>query len=145
MKSKNKGKYQNSWEIDKREFSRIFILIIIIFLLVLLHANMKMNILEESLISISVEFLYFSLFLHFIYFWISSIYIFLINYCFSVFLSSGVFICSQTLILFFFLSFLHSLSLLVFLFVILFLSLSHLVCISVSHFMILFDLMWCII
>ena len=28
MKSKNKGKYQNSWEIDKRDFSRIFIFIL---------------------------------------------------------------------------------------------------------------------
>ena len=28
MKSKNKRKYQNSWEIDKRDFSRIFILIL---------------------------------------------------------------------------------------------------------------------
>ena len=79
----------------------VFVLIILILLLVLLLANMKMNILEKSLISISHEFLYFSLFLHFIYFFISSKYIFLINYCFSVFLSSGVFILSQTLLLFF--------------------------------------------
>ena len=67
----------------------------------LLLANMKMNILEKSPFSISHGLLYFSLFLHFIYFFISSIYIFLINYCFSVFLSSGVFILSLTLILFF--------------------------------------------
>ena len=79
----------------------VFVLIIIIFLLVLSLAYMKMNILEKSLISISHEFLYFSLFLHFIYFCISSIYIFPINFCFSFFLSSSVFIFSQTLILFF--------------------------------------------
>ena len=79
----------------------VFVLIIIFFLLVLSLANMKMNILEKSPFSISDEFLYFPLFLHFIYFCISSIYIFLINYCFSFFLSSGVFIFSQTLIFFF--------------------------------------------
>ena len=64
----------------------------------LLLANMKINILEKSLFSISDEFLYFSLFLHFIYFCISSMYIFLIN---SVFLFSSIFILSLTLILFF--------------------------------------------
>ena len=74
---------------------------IIIFLLVLSLANMKMNILEKSPFSISHGLLYFSLFLHFIYFLISSIYIFLINYFFYFFLSSGVFILSLTLILFF--------------------------------------------
>ena len=79
----------------------VFVLIIIIFLLVLLLANMKMNILEKSPFSISHELLYFSLFLHFIYFFISSIYIFLINYCFSFFLFSSVFIFSLTLIFFF--------------------------------------------
>ena len=79
----------------------VFVLIILILLLVLLLANMKMNILEKSPFSISHGLLYFSLFFHFIYFCISSIYIFLINYCFSFFLSSGVFICSLTLILFF--------------------------------------------
>ena len=63
----------------------VFIFIIIIFFLVLLLANMKINILEKSLFSISHEFLYFSLFLHFIYFWISSICIFLINFCFLFF------------------------------------------------------------
>ena len=79
----------------------VIVLIIIILLLVLSLANMKMNILEKSPFSISHGLLYFSLFLHFIYFCISSIYIFLINYCFSFFLSSGVFIFSLTLILFF--------------------------------------------
>ena len=79
----------------------VFVLIIIISSLVLLLANIKINILEKSPISISHKFLYFSLFLHFIYFCISSIYIFLINFCFSVFLSSGVFIFSRILILFF--------------------------------------------
>ena len=79
----------------------VFVLIIIISSLVLLLANMKMNILEKSPFSISHEFSYFSSFLHFIYFCISSIYMFLINYCFSFFLSSGVFILSQSLILFF--------------------------------------------
>ena len=79
----------------------VFVLMIIIFLLVLSLANMKINILKKSLFSFSHEFSYFSLFLHFIYLCISSKYIFLINYCFSVFLSSGVFILSQTLILFF--------------------------------------------
>ena len=79
----------------------VFVLIIIIFLLVLSLANMKMNILEKSLFSISHGLLYFSSFLHFIYFCISSKYTFLINYCFSVFLSSSVFILSQTLIFFF--------------------------------------------
>ena len=79
----------------------VFVLMIINFLLVLSLANMKMNILEKSLCSISDEFLYFSSFLHFIYFCISSIYIFLINFYFSVFLFSGVFILSLTLILFF--------------------------------------------
>ena len=79
----------------------VFVLIIIISLLVLLLANMKMNILEKSPFSISHGLLYFSLFLHFIYFFISSIYIFLINYCFSFFLFSGVFILSQSLILLF--------------------------------------------
>ena len=85
------------------DFVFVFVLIIIVFvsLLVLLLANMKINILEKSPFSISDEFLYFSLFLHFIYFCISSIYIFPINFCFSVFLSSSVFIFSQTLILFF--------------------------------------------
>ena len=83
----------------------VFVLIIIISSLVLLHANMKMNILEKSPFSISVEFLYFSLFLHFNYFCISSIYIFLINFCFSVFLSSGVFISvSVSFYLFFYLT-----------------------------------------
>ena len=117
----------------------VFVLIIIS-LLVLLLANMKMNILEKSLLSISHKFLYFSLFLHFIYFWISSKYIFLINFCFSFFLFSSIFVFSLTLMLFFFFSFFHSLSLLVFLFVILFLFLSLLVCITVSHFMILLGL-----
>ena len=80
----------------------VVVLIIIILLLVLSLANMKMNILEKSLFSISHEFLYFSLFFHLIFLhYFSSKYIFLINLCFSVFLSSGVFICSQTLILFF--------------------------------------------
>ena len=79
----------------------VIVLIIIISLLVLLLANMKMNILEKSPFSISHGLLYFSLFLHFIYFCISSIYMFLINYCFSDFLFSGVFILSQTLIFFF--------------------------------------------
>ena len=80
----------------------VFVLIIIILLLVLLLANMKMNILEKSLFSISHGLLYFSLFLHFIYFCISSIYIFLINYCFSFFHSSSIFILSLTFILFFY-------------------------------------------
>ena len=122
----------------------VFVFIILISLLVLLLANMKMNILEESLFSISHKFLYFSSFLHFIYFCASSKYIFLINYCFSLFLFSGVFILSLTLtLILFFVSFFHSLSLLVFLFVILFLSL--LVCITVSHFMILLDFIWFIV
>ena len=78
----------------------VFVFIIIILLPVLLLANMKMNILEKSLFStISDEYLYFSLFLHFIYFCVSSKYIFLINYCFSVFLFSSVFILSLTLTL----------------------------------------------
>ena len=63
----------------------VFVLIILTSLLVLSLAHMKMNILEKSLFSISHEFLYFSSFLHFIYFCISSIYIFLINYCFYCF------------------------------------------------------------
>ena len=83
----------------------VFVLIIIILLLVLSLANMKMNILEKSPFSISHGLLYFSSFLHFIYFFISSIYIFLINYCFSFFLFSGVFILSLTLTLFLFVSF----------------------------------------
>ena len=82
----------------------VFVFIILTSLLVLSLANMKMNILEKSLFSISDEFLYFSLFLHFIYFCISSMYIFLINYCFSVFLSSSIFIFSLTLTLFLFIS-----------------------------------------
>ena len=57
---------------------------------------------KKSLLLISHKFLYFSLFLHFIYFFISSMYIFLINYCFSVFLSSSVFILSLTPTLIFF-------------------------------------------
>ena len=83
----------------------VFVLIILISLLVLLLANMKMNILEKSPFSISDGLLYFSLFLHFIYFCISSIYMFLINYFFSFFLSSSVFILSLTLTLFLFVSF----------------------------------------
>ena len=80
----------------------VFVLIILFFLLVLLLANMKMNILQKSPFSISHKFLYFSVFFHFIFLhYFSSIYIFLINCCFSVFLSSGVLILSQTLILFF--------------------------------------------
>ena len=80
----------------------VFVLIIIIFLLVLSLANMKMNILEKSPFSISHELFYFSLFLLFVYFCISSIYIFLINFWWiSVYLSSGVYIVSLTLILFF--------------------------------------------
>ena len=75
----------------------VFVLIKINFLLVLSLAIMKITILEKSPFSISDEFLYFSLFLHFIYFCISSKYIFLINFCFSVFLSSSVFIFSLTL------------------------------------------------
>ena len=63
----------------------VFVLIIIFCLLVLSLANMKMNILEKSLFSISDEFLYFSLFLHFIYFCISSKYTFLINFVFLFF------------------------------------------------------------
>ena len=125
----------------------VFVLIIIILLLVLLLANMKMNILEKSLFSISHGLLYFSLFLHFIYFCISSIYIFLINFCFSFFLSSGVFILSPTLVLFF-VSFLPSLSLLVFLFVILSFSFSF--SFSLYHCQSLYDItrfymMYCII
>ena len=92
------------WYVGYDDFismNNVFVLIILILLLVLSLANMKMNILEKSLFTFSHEFSYFSLFLHFIYFCISSKYIFLINFCFSVFLSSGVFICSQTLILFF--------------------------------------------
>ena len=52
------------------DFVFVFVLIIIVFvsLLVLLLANMKINILEKSPFSISDEFLYFSLFFHFIYF-----------------------------------------------------------------------------
>ena len=42
----------------------VFVLIITILLLVLSPANMKMNILEKSLLSISHEFLYFSLLFH---------------------------------------------------------------------------------
>ena len=81
----------------------VFVLIILILLLVLSLANMIMNILEKSPFSISHKFLYFSSFFHFIFLhYFSSIYIFLINCCFSVFLSSGVFILSLTLILFFF-------------------------------------------
>ena len=79
------------------------VLIIIICLLVWLLACMKMNVFDKSLFLISRQcVVYCSLFLHF--FCISSIYIFLINFCFfcfSVFLSSGVFILSLTLILFF--------------------------------------------
>ena len=82
----------------------VFVLIILILLLVLLLANVKMNILEKFLFSISDGLLYFSSFLHFIYFCISSMYIFLINFCFSFFLSSGVFIFSLTLTLFLFIS-----------------------------------------
>ena len=82
----------------------VFVFIILTSLLVLSLANMKMNILEKSLFSFSDEFLYFSSFLHFIYFCISSMYIFLINYCFSFFLSSSVFIFSLTLTLFLFIS-----------------------------------------
>ena len=96
------------WYVGYDDFismSNVIVLVIVlitnIFLLVLSLANMRMNILEKSLFSISHEFLYFSLFLHFIYFCVSSKYIFLINYCFSYFLFSGVFILSLTLILFF--------------------------------------------
>ena len=68
----------------------IFVLIIIITLLVLSLANMKMNILEKYLFSISDDFLHFFLFFHFIYFCFSSMYIFLINFsslffCFFLF------------------------------------------------------------
>ena len=122
----------------------VFVLIILILLLVLLLANVKMNILEKSPFSISHGLLYFSLFLHFIYFCISYKYTFLINYCFSVFLSSGVFIFSLTLILFF----VPTLSLSVgisFCDTFYSLSLSLLVCITVSHFMILLDFIWCIV
>ena len=93
------------WYVGYDDFismNNVFVLIILISLLVLLLANMKMNILVKSLFSISHEFLYLSLFYHFIYFCISSIYIFLINYCFSFFLFSSIFILSLTLILFFF-------------------------------------------
>ena len=72
----------------------VFVSIIIISLLVLLLAYMKIDILEKSLFLISYKFLRFSLFLHFIYFSVSSKYIFLINFCFSVFLSSGIFLFS---------------------------------------------------
>ena len=82
----------------------VFVLMILTSLLVLSLANMKINILEKSLFSISDGLLYFSLFLHFIYFCVSSIHIFLINYCFSFFLSSSVFILSLTLTLFLFIS-----------------------------------------
>ena len=63
----------------------VFVLMTITFLLLLLLAIMKINILEKSLPSISHEFLYFFLFLYFIYFCISSKYIFLINFCFLIF------------------------------------------------------------
>ena len=91
---------------DCTSMSNVFVFVLIImfiFLLVLSLANMKIAILEKSLFPISHEYLYFSLFLHFIYFWISSKYIFLINYYFFVFLFSSVFILSPTLslILFF--------------------------------------------
>ena len=81
--------------------NNVFVLMMIILLLVLSLANMKMNILEKSPFSISHGLLYLSVFFHSIYFCISSIYIFLINYCFSFFLSSGIFILSLSLILFF--------------------------------------------
>ena len=81
----------------KNVFVFVFVFLIIISLLVLLLANMEIATLEKYLFSISHKFLYFSLFFHFIYFCISSLYIFLINFCFSVFLSSGVFILSPTL------------------------------------------------
>ena len=69
----------------------VIVLITIISLLVLSLANMKIDILEKSPFSISHKFLYFSLFFHFIFpHYFSSVYIFLINFCFSVFLSSGV-------------------------------------------------------
>ena len=90
----------------------VFVLIITItFLLVLSLANMKMNILGKSLLSISDELLYFSLFLlfFFIYFCISCMYIFLINDCFFF---SSLFWClyfsptlTLTLTLFLFFSF----------------------------------------
>ena len=68
----------------------VFVLIIIISLLVLSLANTKIDILEKidwspSFFSISDELLPFSLFFQFIYFWISSKYLFLINYCFLFF------------------------------------------------------------
>ena len=94
---------------DFISMNNVFVLIILILLLVLLLANVKMNILEKSLFSISHGLLYFSSFLHFIYFCISSMYIFLINYCFSVFLFSSVFILSLTLTLFLFISLSQSL------------------------------------
>ena len=91
------------WYDDFISMSNVFVivLIILILLLVLSFANMKIAILEKSLPSISDEFFFIS---SFIYFCISSMYIFLTNYCFSVFLFSSVFIFSQTLIFFFGLS-----------------------------------------
>ena len=87
----------------------VFVLIIIISLLVLLLANMEIATLEKYLFSISHKFWYFFLFFHFIYFCISSIYIFLINFCslfcFSLFWYLHFVSNSFTLILFLFLSF----------------------------------------
>ena len=100
MKYKNRIKQHFLLIIHYDDFismSNVFVLMIFICLIVLLLANMEIAILEKYLFSISHKFLYFFLFFHFIYFCISSIYIFLINYCFSVFLSSGVFILSLTL------------------------------------------------
>ena len=66
----------------------VFVLIIINFLLVLLLANMKMNILEKSPFSISDGLFYFYLFFHFIYFlYLLQIHIShkLLFFCFSLF------------------------------------------------------------
>ena len=84
---------------DFTSMNNVFVLLIIISLLVLLLANMKIAILEKYLFSISDDFLHFFLFFHFIYFCISSIYIFLINFSslFLLFLFSSIFILSLTL------------------------------------------------
>ena len=84
----------------------VFVIIIIICLLVLSLANMKINILEKFLFSISHVFFYFSSFLHFIYFWIFSLYVFLINFvfCFSLFWCLN-FVSSSNSLFYLFISF----------------------------------------
>ena len=79
---------------DYHYYCFVFVLITIICLLVLLLANMEINILEKSILFFSHDFLYFFIFSFFLFSYLLYIHISdkFLFFCFSVFLSSSIFI-----------------------------------------------------